>query len=109
MKTTILNMPFHAALEIMKEWVKEEHDGKLKLEDPRDCPVQKWIECNNKGCGKEMVAGITTCPICGAYVCPECMNHSCIPLSRVTGYISSVDRWNASKQAELADRVKAQI
>lgn len=29
METSILNMPFHAALEVMKEWVKEEHGGKL--------------------------------------------------------------------------------
>ena len=109
MITSILDMPFHAALEIMKEWVLEEHDGKLKLDDPLQCPVQKWIEHNNKGCGKDMLSGIDTCPICGAYVCPVCMNHSCIPLSRVTGYIGAVDGWNASKQQELQDRVKTQI
>ena len=109
MKTSILDMPFHAAMDIMKEWVREEHDGKLKLENTRDCPVQKWIEHNNKGCGGDMVAGIVTCPVCGAYVCPVCMNHSCIPLSRVTGYIGAVDGWNASKQQELQDRVKTQV
>lgn len=109
MKTSILDMPFHTALTVMKEWVVAEHDGKLKLEDPRDCPVQKWIEHNNKGCGEDMVAGIETCPICGGYVCPKCRNHLCTPLSRITGYISSVDSWNASKRQELEDRVKTQI
>jgi hypothetical protein len=109
MKNTILDMPFHEALTIMEEWVKEEHGGKLKLEDPRDCPVQKWIEYNNKGCGKDMVAGITTCPICGGYVCPACSNHLCTPLSRVTGYVAAVNGWNASKRQELEDRVKTQI
>ena len=109
MKTTILDMPFHAALEIMKEWVNEEHDGKLKLDDPLQCPVQKWILHNNKACGEDMLAGIETCPICGAYVCPKCQNHDCSPLSRITGYIGAVDGWNASKQQELQDRVKAQL
>ena len=109
MKTSILDMPFHEAIEVMKAWVSAEHDGKLELEDNMDCPVQKWIEHNDKGCGKDMLSGIETCPICGAYVCPECMNHRCIPLSRVTGYISSVDSWNASKAQELKDRVKFQM
>lgn len=109
MKTSILDMPFHAALVIMKEWVEAEHGGKLKLEYPLDCPVQRWVEHNNKACGKDMVAGITTCPICGAYICGECSNHACIPLSRVTGYIGAVDGWNNSKKQELQDRVKAQL
>ena len=106
---SIIYMPFHEALKILKEWVAAEHDGKLKLEDPMDCPVQKWIVHNHSNCGKDMLSGIETCPICGSYVCPECMNHSCAPLSRVTGYISNVDSWNASKRQELDDRVKTKI
>ena len=27
-------------------------------------------------------------------------------IRRITGYLSSVDRWNGAKKAELADRVK---
>lgn len=102
-------MPFRVAMETIQSWVDEVHDGKLKLNDPLDCPIQKWIEHNNKGCGKDMVAGIATCPICGAYVCPTCKNHMCTPLSRVTGYVAAVDGWNASKQQELQDRVRTQI
>ena len=70
MKRTILDMPFHEALVIMKEWVKDEHGGKLELDDPMKCPVQQWIMHNDKGCGKDLGAGIETCPICGGYVCP---------------------------------------
>ena len=44
MTTSILDMPFSKAMEVMKEWVKEVHDGQLKLDDPLNCPVQKWIE-----------------------------------------------------------------
>ena len=104
MKTSILNMPFHAALEIMKEWVLEEHDGKLILDDPLQCPVQKWIEYNDKGCGKDTVPNTMVCPVCGEPCCPVCFNHNAVQISRVTGYLSDVSAWNASKKQEFEDR-----
>jgi len=67
------------------------------------CPVDH-CDCNHT-----IVEGIDTCPICGAYVCPECGSHDVIPNSRVTGYLSPVNNWNASKQQELRDRKRVNI
>lgn len=109
METSVLDMPLHAAMTVMKEWVADVHDGKLELTDSLKCPVQQWIMQNNKACGRDMSAGIATCPICGEYMCKDCLNHKCTPLSRVTGYVAPVKGWNASKRQELRDRVKTQI
>ena len=109
MEISVLDMPFQAAMKVMEEWVTAEHGGKLKLVNPHDCPVQTWVTHHNKRCGKDMISGIDTCPICGGYVCPLCKNHDCEPLSRVTGYMAAVNGWNASKRQELQDRVKTQM
>lgn len=109
METSILDMPFHTALEIMKEWVEKEHDGKLKLDDPLQCPVQKWIEHNNKGCGKDTVPNTMVCPVCGEPCCPKCFWHDVIQVSRVTGYLSDVSGWNASKTQEFKDRQRTDV
>jgi anaerobic ribonucleoside-triphosphate reductase len=50
------------------------------------------------------VPGIAYCPVCGAAMCPVCHRHNVTQLSRVTGYISSVDGWNEAKKQELKDR-----
>ena len=44
------------------------------------------------------------CPVCRKSMCPVCYNHSCVSLSRVTGYIQAVDGWNEGKKQELLDR-----
>ena len=49
-------------------------------------------------------AGIATCELCGKPMCPKCHRHKVTQLSRVTGYVSSVDGWNQGKQQELKDR-----
>lgn len=86
-------------------WMDEFNDGQLmKVENPSKCPVQIWIEHNRTACGKEIVPTTTQCEVCGGACCPECHNHSCMQLSRVTGYMGSVDSWNAGKKQEFLDR-----
>jgi anaerobic ribonucleoside-triphosphate reductase len=53
---------------------------------------------------KETIPGTATCPECGKPMCPVCNRHNVTQLSRVTGYISAVNGWNAGKQQELKDR-----
>ncbi len=48
--------------------------------------------------------GTDICPICKTSMCPQCMNHSVVSLSRVTGYIQDVAGWNMAKKQELIDR-----
>lgn len=87
-------------------WLKEFNGGKpLKLKDPiRQCPISLWVIHNNKKCHRELVPNTSVCPVCGAFVCPDCMNHNVDIVSRVTGYLSNVKGWNASKQQEFTDR-----
>lgn len=44
------------------------------------------------------------CPVCNRPMCPICYNHSCVSLSRVTGYIQAIEGWNEAKKQELLDR-----
>ena len=41
--------------------------------------------------------------------CPSCGSTQIRRIRRITGYLSTVDRFNDAKQAELKDRVKQQI
>lgn len=71
-----------------------------------DCHNKVLIMCplDHCDCGHDIVSGIETCPICGDYICPECGSHDVVASSRVTGYLSPVNNWNAGKQQELTDR-----
>jgi rubredoxin len=61
-------------------------------------------------CGNgDMVAGVDLCPVCNRSICPKCYNHSVVSLSRVTGYVQSVDGWNNGKKQELKDRQRYAI
>ncbi|OQB68610.1 MAG: anaerobic ribonucleoside triphosphate reductase [Deltaproteobacteria bacterium ADurb.Bin135] len=68
----------------------------VKVMCPRD-------HCN---CPHGVVESIAYCPECGEPMCPECGCHSVVQISRVTGYLSSVDGWNNAKKQELKDRVR---
>lgn len=106
-KGSCLDLGRSKFLELMDLWLKETNDGeKLKVEEGKICPYQSWIMANTAGCGKDMVGGLAYCPVCGEAVCPDCDNHNVNQLSRVTGYIGSVDGWNAGKKQELADRTR---
>lgn len=62
-------------------------------------------ENNIVDCRKATVIPKTDlCPVCRRSMCPICYNHSCIALSRVTGYIQAIDGWNEAKKQELIDR-----
>jgi|CXWL01.1.fsa_nt_gi DNA-directed RNA polymerase subunit RPC12/RpoP len=64
-----------------------------------------WLKLKGFNCRKgELISGADICPICKTAMCPECGNHNCISLSRVTGYIQDVSGWNAAKKQELLDR-----
>lgn len=55
------------------------------------------------------IPGVEICPVCDRAMCPRCFNHDCVALSRVTGYIQSVDGWNVAKKQELLDRKRYDI
>lgn len=92
------------------EWSKEFEDGKqMHVREPTNCPVHLWVVHNDKACGKELVPNTAVCPVCGNPCCPNCQNHSCLQISRVTGYLSDVSGWNAGKVAEFADRQRTDV
>ncbi|HOG61874.1 MAG TPA: anaerobic ribonucleoside-triphosphate reductase, partial [Flexilinea sp.] len=52
---------------------------------------------------------IDECPVCGFHGviegnCPVCSNTDIRRIRRITGYLSSIDRFNDAKKAELKDR-----
>jgi len=52
--------------------------------------------CKDEG---YVASGIKEC-------CPKCGSHNIDHLSRITGYLQSVDGWNAGKKQELLDRTR---
>jgi hypothetical protein len=69
------------------------------------CPIE-----HISGCIHETSSGFSICPICGEFVCPQCLTmHSVIVISRVTGYVSVVGGWSAGKRQELLDRVHSNL
>ena len=87
------------------KWKEEFNEGKqIKIKNPMEYPVALWVVYNNAKCNKEIVAGTEECPLCGNPMCPDCMNHKVEIISRVTGYLSTVSGWNASKKQEFKDR-----
>ena len=73
-----------------------------------DCgtPMVKMCE-NDKPCTCiiDVTPGITYCEKCGAMTCP-CGSENVTVWSRVTGYLQSVESFNASKKQEVRDRHK---
>lgn len=68
------------------------------------------LKLNGFNCRKgELISGADICPICKMAMCPECGNHNCVSLSRVTGYIQDVSGWNEAKKQELMDRKRYEI
>ena len=68
------------------------------------------LRLQNKKCiSGDMVSGAELCPVCSKAICPTCFNHSVIALSRVTGYVQSLDGWNKGKQQEFKDRQRYTI
>ena len=87
------------------EWNRVFNDGELmKVEDPSKCPVHIWVAHNDAFCMHDVVANTAVCPVCGLPCCPDCHSHHVTQISRVTGYLSDVSGWNASKLEEFKDR-----
>ena len=99
-------MPLHKFVKRCTDWCDEFNDGnKMSTTCDSVCPVQLWVMHNKKNCTSESVVDtIATCKVCGAPMCPDCMNHNVHQLSRVTGYLSNVSGWNEAKKQELKDR-----
>jgi hypothetical protein len=57
-------------------------------------------------CSHTVIESLAYCPICGHAICPECGTHDVSQMSRITGYVSSVEGWNKAKAQELMDRVR---
>lgn len=82
------------------------------ISDYKTCPVcgeegsgnQQMCPLDHCNCPHDIVEDIAYCPICAKPICPECGTHDVSQVSRVTGYLSDVAGWNASKQQELKDR-----
>jgi hypothetical protein len=85
----------------------------MDIEEKGECPVCKshnlvemcpldHCHCNCNG-GKPII-GIEYCPICGDPICPICGTHDVTQVSRVTGYLQTVDGFNEGKKQELKDR-----
>ena len=92
-------------LERCSKWLKEFNNGqRIKIKGVKECPVAQWVAYNNRKCHREQVPNTAACPVCGLPICPDCLNHSVEQLSRVTGYMSTVSSWNASKRQEFEDR-----
>jgi anaerobic ribonucleoside-triphosphate reductase len=64
------------------------------------CPKD---HCN---CTHDIMFELTFCPECGAGTCPECGCHDVMQVSRVTGYMQSVEGFNNAKKQEVKDRVR---
>jgi hypothetical protein len=66
------------------------------------CKVDSYsltLKLNGFVCREEvLINGADICPECNMPVCPICMNHHVISLSRVTGYVSDISGWNAAKK-----------
>ena len=85
-----------------------------KVEDGR-CPIcgDKYIEsmcpldhlCT---CSHDVTNGTQYCEKCKQPICP-CGSHDVSQVSRVTGYLSSVEGWNNAKKQELKDRNRVTV
>lgn len=77
--------------------------------DPLQCPLHMWHIYNKTNCPSEFVSLTAICPLCDQPMCPTCSNHKVHQLSRVTGYMSDVDQWNAAKREEFRERTRYNI
>ena len=100
----VLNLSKRDFIKLNLQWIEEENEGKLMDVHPTKCPLALWVAHNDAKCHREMVPLTAVCPLCGNQVCPDCMNHVVKTLSRVTGYLSTVESWNEAKQQEFKDR-----
>lgn len=106
----ILNLSRREFIKLNKQFIDEVRNGKLfDVRANETCPLATWVAYNDAKCAREMVPNTAACPLCGNPMCPDCMNHVVDQLSRVTGYLSTVDSWNAAKKQEFKDRQRYEL
>lgn len=66
--------------------------------------IDKMCPADHCHCSHDVIERIEFCEICDNPICPECKSHDVAAISRITGYLSEVSGWQASKVAELKDR-----
>ena len=111
MTSDITSLPPHEFLAICSGW-KADMVEKGEWDPIREdinfdvlkCPVHLYAK--TKGICMRTTGGTRICPVCGHYMCPECMNHAADIMSRVTGYLQVVSGWNTSKKQEFKDRTR---
>ncbi len=88
----------------------KENNITLDIKKAIECPVHVYAIQYSKPC-MNVVSGISYCKLCGHHICPTigCGRHNVNPVSRVTGYISSVSGWNSAKREELKLRHRYNI
>ena len=85
-------------------------DKNIEIEKNKiKCPnCEKEFESEKKSDGKNLE--IVKCPHCGKTFslgkCPHCGSTNVYGMSRIVGYFSKINNWNASKRAEFKDRQK---
>ena len=98
----------HFELDVATEKSKE----KPKCPNCDEIHIGKRCEADPIGgchCALTVQSGIKYCDVCGKITCPTCGDHDVIGVSRVTGYLSDINGWGASKQQELKDRNRYNI
>ena len=108
-ETNITDLPPHEFIAICAGWKADmEKEGKWdEIQEDIDsdvlkCPVHQYTW--TRGLCKRTTGGTKRCPVCGHYMCPDCMNHAADIMSRVTGYLQVVSGWNVAKKQEFEDR-----
>lgn len=59
-------------------------------------------------CALDIQAGVHYCSKCGCPIC-TCGSHNVQVISRITGYLSSLEGWNQGKKQELKDRNRVTV
>jgi len=71
--------------------------------------IDKMCPADHCHCSHDVIEKIEFCKVCGEPACPECNTHDIVAISRITGYLSDVSGWRASKIAELKDRKRYDV
>lgn len=86
------------------------YDGKKKAAKCPQCgddhDIRIMCPLDHCNCPHDIFSVSEVCPVCGHQICPACGTHDVAVISRVTGYLQSLDGWNEAKKQEFHDRVR---
>lgn len=100
--------PIPELAEFIEACVEYNKHHKVDMSKFETCPVDAYGIILKLPC-LTVYSGVKNCPLCGLAMCPVCGRHNVTQLSRVTGYMSSVQGWNEAKKQELKDRKRYDI